>query len=157
MLPPIDLNSLIQTVSGIASPILKDKLLRNEEVIKILQRFNLAPEHPPSDFSGIYAYTLVEYGIGKQQLFLELFRDEEIKKAFRKAFDNNTPSIILSEINNYLDTHALINDIRSLGIDARRELAAFYLVFCKVAKTSRTPSDVLLSQQIITLNQKKTG
>ena len=154
MLPPIDLKSLIETVSGIATPILKDKLLRNEEVIKILQKFNLAPEHPPSDFSGIYAYALVEYGIGKPQLFLELFRDEEIKKAFRKAFDNNTPSIILSEINNYLDTHALINDIRNLGIDARRELAAFYLVFCKVAKTSRTPSDVLLSQQITTLNQK---
>mgnify|MGYP002777920600 CR=1 FL=1 len=154
MLPPIDLNNLIQTISGIASPILKDKLLRNEEVIKILQKFNLAPEHPPSDFSGIYAYALVEYGIGKPKIFLELFRDEEIKKAFRKAFDNNTPSIILSEINNYLDTHALIDDIRTLGIDARRELAAFYLVFCKVAKTSRTPSDVLLSQQIITLNQK---
>jgi WD40 repeat protein len=154
MLPPIDLNSLIQTITGIASPILKDKLLRNEEVIKILQKFNLAPEHPPSDFSGIYAYALVEYGIGKPKIFLELFRDEEIKKSFRKAFDNNTPSIILSEINNYLDTHALINDIIKLGIDPRRELAAFYLVFCKVAKTSRTPSDILLSQQIITLNQK---
>lgn len=43
--------------------------------------------------------------------------------------------------------------MRNAG-DARRELAAFYLVFCKVAKTSRTPSDVLLSQQITTLNQK---
>ncbi|RUT06462.1 hypothetical protein DSM106972_027190 [Dulcicalothrix desertica PCC 7102] len=151
---PIDLNSLIQTVSGIASPILKNKLLRNEEVIKILQKFNLAPEHPPSDFSGIYAYALVEYGVGKPQVFLELFRDEEIKKSFRTAFDNNNPSIILSQINNYLDTHALIVDIRNLGIDARTELAAFYLVFSKVAKTSRTPSDVLLSQQITTLNQK---
>ncbi|GJD22824.1 WD-40 repeat protein [Rivularia sp. IAM M-261] len=154
MLPPIDLNSLVQAITGIASPILKDKLQRNETVIKILQKFNLAPDHPPSDFSGIYAYALVEYGIGKPQVFLELFRDEEIKKAFRTAFDNNNPSIILSQINNYLDTHALIEEITNLGIDARRELAAFYLVFSKVAKTSRTPSDVLLSQQITTLNQK---
>ena len=154
MLPPIDLKSLIQAISGIATPILKDKLLRNETVIKILQKINLAPEHPPSDFSGIYAYALVEYGMGKPQLFLELFRDEEIKKAFRKAFDNNNPSIILSEINNYFDTHALNSDILNLGIDVRREMAAFYLIFCKVAKISRTPSDVLLSQQITTLQQQ---
>jgi WD40 repeat protein len=150
---PIDLLNLIQAITGAASPLLKDKVQRNETVIKILQKFNLTPEHPPSDFSGIYAYTLVEYGIGKPKLFLELFRNEEIKKAFRRAFDTNNPSIILSEINNLLDIYAP-NDINNLGIDARREMAAFYLVFCKVAKTSRTPSDVLLSQQIITLQQQ---
>ncbi|BDA71819.1 Pentapeptide repeat [Calothrix sp. PCC 7716] len=151
---PIDLLNLIQAIAGAASPVLKDKIQRNETVIRILQQFDLAPDHPPSDFSGIYAYALVEYGIGKPLLLLELFRDEEIKKAFRKAFDNNNPSIILSEINNYLDTYARSNKIKSLGIDARREVAAFYLVFCKVAKTSREPSDVLLSQQITALQQK---
>ncbi len=41
-----------------------------------------------------------------------------------------------------------------MGIDARTEMAKFYLVFCKVAKTSRTPSDVLLSQQITILQQQ---
>lgn len=151
---PIDLNSLIQAITGVASPIIKDKLQRNETVIKILQKFNLAPEHPPSDFSGIYAYALVEYGIGKPKLFLELFRDEEIKQAFRKAFDNGNPSIILSQIKNYIDTHALSGNIRNLGVDARIEMAKFYLVFCEVAKTSRTPSDILLSQQITTLQQQ---
>jgi hypothetical protein len=44
VLPFIDLNSLIQTITGIANPILKDKLLRNEAVIQILQKFNLAPD-----------------------------------------------------------------------------------------------------------------
>lgn len=151
---PIDLLNLIQTITGVASPLLKDKVQRNETVIKILQKFNLAPEHPPSDFSGIYAYALVEYGVGKPLPFLELFRHEEIKQAFRRAFDNNNPSILLSEIYNFLDTYAFYNDIRDLGIDSRREIAAFYLVFCKVAKTSRTPSDVLLSQQITTLQQQ---
>ena len=151
---PIDLFNLIQTIAGAASPVLKDKIQRNETVIKILQQFNLAPDHPPSDFSGIYAYTLVEYGVDKPLQLLELFRDEEIKQAFRKAFENDNPSIILSKINNYLDTYALGDEIKNLGIDARREIAAFYLVFCKVAKTSRDPSEVLLSQQITKLQQQ---
>lgn len=151
---PIDLLNLIQAIAAAASPLLKDKVQRNETVIKLLQQFNLAPDHPPSDFSGIYAYTLVEYGVDKPLQLLELFRDEEIKQAFRKAFDDDNPSIILSKINNYLDTYALGDEIKSLGIDVRREMAAFYLVFCKVAKTSREPSEVLLSQQITTLQQQ---
>jgi hypothetical protein len=47
----------------IASPVIKEKIQRNETVIKLLKQFNLDPEHPRADFSDIYAYTLVEYGI----------------------------------------------------------------------------------------------
>ena len=64
---PINLDFLIGTITDIVSPtaFIKDKLQRNETVIKLLQKFNLDPEHPPADFSGVYAYTLVEYGVGK--------------------------------------------------------------------------------------------
>ena len=53
MFPP-NLESIINAISGIASPIIKDQLQRSEIVIKLLQQFNLAPEHPPADFSGVY-------------------------------------------------------------------------------------------------------
>ena len=43
-------------VSGV-----EEKLRRNERVLRILKQFNLDPEHPPSDFSDVYAYALVEY------------------------------------------------------------------------------------------------
>jgi hypothetical protein len=62
---PINLDSLISAITGIASPIIKEKIQRNETVIKLLKQFNLDPEHPPADFSGVYAYALVEYGVGK--------------------------------------------------------------------------------------------
>jgi hypothetical protein len=61
------LNEIISAIAGFASPILKDKIQRNETVIKLLQQFKLDPEHPPADFSGVYAYTLVEYGVGKRR------------------------------------------------------------------------------------------
>ncbi|WP_414585141.1 NACHT domain-containing protein [Scytonema sp. PCC 10023] len=154
---PINLDSLISAITGIASPIIKEKIQRNETVIKLLKQFNLDPEHPPADFSGVYAYALVEYGVGKPKPFLELFRREEIKQAFRKALDHNNPSILLSEVDAFLNGYALGDEIRNLGIDIRREVAAFATVFIEVAKRSRTPADVLMNQQIGSLHKRIAG
>ncbi|MBR8832557.1 MAG: NACHT domain-containing protein [Stigonema ocellatum SAG 48.90 = DSM 106950] len=141
-------------MTGIASPIIKDKLQRNEIVIKLLKQFNLAPEHPPADFSGVYAYALVEYGVGKPRPILELFRLEQIKQAFRKAFDHNNPSILLSEVDTFIEGYALGDEIKTLGIEVRREIATFYIIFSEVAKRSRTPAEVLTNQAIASLHQK---
>jgi predicted NACHT family NTPase len=148
------LESIISALTGIASPIIKDKLQRSETVIKLLKQFNLDPEHPPADFSGVYAYTLVEYGVGKPQPLLELFRTEQIKQAFRQALDHNNPSILLNEVDDFLDAYALGDDIKTLGLDIRREVAAFATIFIEIAKRSRTPSDALLSQQVISLHRR---
>jgi len=151
---PLNLESIINAMTGFASPIIKDKLQRSEIVIQLLKQFNLAPEHPPADFSGVYAYALVEYGVGKPKPILELFRQEPIKQAFRKAFDHNNPSILLSEVDTFVDTYALGDEIKSLGINVRREIAAFYIVFSEVAKRSRTPAEVLTNQAIASLHKK---
>ncbi|MEC4812168.1 MAG: NACHT domain-containing protein [Scytonema sp. PMC 1069.18] len=151
---PLNLDAIINAISGIASPLIKDKLQRNETVIKLLKQFNLAPEHPPADFSGVYAYALVEYGVGKPKPFLELFRHEQIKQAFHKALDHNNPSILLSEVDTFVGAYALGDEIKTLGLDIRREVAAFATVFIEVAKRSRTPSDALMSQQIGSLHRK---
>ncbi|NMF63172.1 NACHT domain-containing protein [Brasilonema octagenarum] len=150
----INLHSLISAITGIANPIIKEKLQRNETVIKLLKQFSLDPEHPPADFSGVYAYALVEYGVGKPKPFLELFREEKIKQAFRKALDHNNPSILLSEVDVFLDTYVLGDEIKTLGINIRREVAAFATVFIEVAKRSRTPADVLMNQQIGSLHKR---
>ncbi len=131
---PIPFGKIIEAIANIAIPIVKDKLERNETVIKLLKLFGLDPEHPPSDFAGVYAYALVEYGVGKPLPFLELFRQEQIKQAFRKAFDHNNPSILLAEVDVVVNSYALGDDIKNLGLDVKREIAAFYIVFSEVAK-----------------------
>ncbi|MBW4633249.1 MAG: NACHT domain-containing protein [Iphinoe sp. HA4291-MV1] len=151
---PINLDSLISAITGIANPIIKEKLQRNETVIKLLKQFNLDPEHPPADFSGVYAYTLVEYGVGKPKPFLELFRQEEIKQAFRKAYDHNHISILLSEIEVFLDAYALGDEVRAMGIDVKREVTVFATVFIEVVNRSRTPNDILMSHQLGSLHKK---
>ena len=153
MLPPL-LDQIIQALAGFATPILKDKIQRNETVIKLLQQFKLDPEHPPNDFSGVYAYALVEYGVGRPTQLLEIFRHEEVKKAFRKAFDHNNPSILLSEVDIFLDSYAMGDEVRNLGLDIRREVAEFATVFIEVAKRSRTPGDVLMSHQVGSLHKR---
>ena len=153
---PINLDFLIGAITDVVSPtaFIKDKLQRNETVIKLLKKFNLDPDHPPSDFSGVYAYALVEYGVGKPKPFLSLFRQQEIQKIFRRALDQNNPSILLKEGEAFLDGYALGDEIRELGIDVHREFAAFATVFIEVAKRSRTPAEVLTNQQIGSLHKR---
>jgi predicted NACHT family NTPase len=147
---------VINAITAIANPLIKDKIQRSETVIKLLKQFNLDSEHPPADFSGVYAYALVEYGVSNldKRPFLELFRQEEIKQAFRKAFDHNNPSILLSEVDAFIDAYALGDEIKSFRIDIRREIAAFYIVFAEVAKRTRNPADTLMSQQVGDLHKR---
>jgi predicted NACHT family NTPase len=150
----INLDLVFNAITSIANPLIKEKILRSETVIKLLQQFHLDPEHPPADFSGVYAYALVEYGVGKPKPLLELFRQPAIKQAFRTALDHNNPSILLSEVDAFLDTYTLGDDISSLQLDVRREVAEFATVFIEVAKRTRTPSDVLLNQKIGSLHKR---
>jgi predicted NACHT family NTPase len=153
---PINLDPIITAISAIArpaAPLLKNKLERDETVIKLLKKFNLDPEHPHPDFTSIYQYAFVEYGIGKPQPILELFRQNEIQQAFRQAFDRNNPSILLQQGEAFLDGYALGDEIRELRIDPKREFAAFATVFIEVAKRSRTPADVLTNQKIDSLHK----
>ncbi|NJR19323.1 MAG: NACHT domain-containing protein, partial [Calothrix sp. CSU_2_0] len=156
----INLDLLFNAITGVANPLIKEKIQRNETVIKLLKQFNLSPEHPPADYSDVYAYTLVEYGVGKPKPILELFRQDAIKLAFRKAFDHNNPSILLSEVDAFIAAYALGDDIQAVEMrnfaslqNIRREIAAFYIVFSEVAKRSRKPADTLMSQQIGSLHK----
>jgi predicted NACHT family NTPase len=152
MIVPLD--AIISAITSIANPIIKDKFQRSETVIKLLKQFNLDPEHPLPDFSSVYAYTLVEYGIGKPKPILELFREEEIKQAFRQAFDRNSPTNFLQQGEDFLNAYALGDEIKDLGIDIRREFAAFSAVFIAVTKRSRNPKEVLANHQIDSVNKQ---
>ena len=151
---PISLDSVISILTAIPLGTIKDKLQRNEAVIKLLKRFNLEPDAPPADFSGVYVYTLVEYGAGKPKQILELFRQKEIESAFRKAFESDSPAILIKAGDDYLNESALGKEIRDLGIDPRREFMAFAAVFMEVAKRTRTLGDVMVGNAIASLQKR---
>ncbi len=151
---PVNLNPIIIAIARPATSLVKNKFERHELVIKLLKQFNLDPEHPPADFSGVYQYALVEYGVGKPKPILEFFRQKEIQQAFRQALAQNDPSILLQETEHFLDWNKLGDEIRELGINPRREFYEFAAVFIEIAKRTRTPAKVLELQQIESLHQK---
>ena len=151
---PISLDSVISILTAIPLGTIKDKFQRNETVIKLLKRFNLEPDAPPADFSGVYVYTLVEYGAGKPKQILELFRQKEIESAFRKAFESDSPAILIKAGDDYLNESALGKEIRDLGIDPRREFMAFAAVFMEVAKRTRTLGDVMVGNALASLQKR---
>jgi uncharacterized protein YjbI with pentapeptide repeats len=60
----------------------------------------------------------------------------------------------LSEVDVFINAYAVGDEIYNLGVDIKREVAAFATLFIEVAKRSRTPSDVLISQQIGSLHER---
>jgi WD40 repeat protein len=153
---PLDL--IINALQAlIGSPAISQKLQRNELVIKLLKQFNLNPDHPPADFEGVYQYTLVEYGVGKPQPCLEIFRQSEIRAAFRQALDQNNPALWMRAGDEWVAQSPLSQTVEQLGLDPRRELAAFATVFIEVAKRSRTPAEVLTNHKLESLHRTIAG
>lgn len=94
---------------------------------------NLDPTQPPNDVDGVYAYTLVEYGVYKPEPILKIFREKEIKRSFLDAYKSNAPFSFLTEVEKFLEWNVLGDEIRELGIDVRPEIEEFGETFTKVA------------------------
>ena len=131
-----------------------ESLGRNERVIKLLKRLNLDPEHPPEDFTGVYQYALVEYGVGKPRPVLEIFRQSEIQQLFREALEQNNPSKLMNQGEAFLTGHSLQADLQAQNIDVRREFYEFATVFITVAKRTRTPAEILANQKLESLHRQ---
>jgi len=147
----INLKNLIESIN-LVGPLIKSKIERNEYVINILKKYHLDPEHPPADFTAVYAYTLVEYGIGKPLPVLELFRRDEICTAFRDAFNQNNYAILQNEGELFLKWNKLGDEIRQIGVDPRREFAAFNVLFNNIVDCTRMPNEVKLERKIDTIS-----
>lgn len=131
-----------------------EQFSRNERVIKLLKKFNLDPDHPPADFTGVYQYALVEYGVDKPKPVLEIFRHTKIQQLFREALSQNNPAVLLQRGEAFLREHPLGQDIQSNQIDVRREFYEFAAVFIEIAKRTRTPADILTNQKLDSLHRQ---
>jgi predicted NACHT family NTPase len=131
-----------------------ENVSRNERVIQLLKRLKLDPDHPPEDFTGVYQYALVEYGVGKPRPVLEIFRQSEIQQLFREALEQNNPSKLLQRGEAFLADSPLQADLQASNVDVRREFYAFAAVFIEVAKRTRTPAEILAEQKLESLHQQ---
>ena len=137
----------------------EEKVRRNERVLRILKQFNLDSEHPPSGFSDVYAYALVEYafderGDRKPEPLIKLFRTEAVKQLFRQAFEHNAPQAWLSQGESLIARSDIGREMRRLNIDLPRELAAFARIFLEITRQSRTPKETLAAHRLDSLQRQ---
>ncbi len=142
------LSMVIEAIIGIGVSSTWDTLKRRETIIKLLKRFDIDPENPPSDFEGIYAYTLVEYGVYKPEPVLNFFRNEFVREAFKKSFYENNFTILEKEAEGIIQWNEETGKLGRIDYDPRREFATFTLVFNHLVSYSRTPSEVNTDQKI---------
>lgn len=150
----IDFSKLIGAIAGFATPIAKKQIERNQAAIKLRRDFKFDKfENLPDDFLTLYAYTLIEYGLGKEEPLLRLFEREEVKEAFCNAFTKQDLSIFKNGVDEslrpYLDWNSLRKEIEDLGIDIYEQLEEFYTTFyTKILPRTLKPSQVLQDQRI---------
>ncbi|MCM3167934.1 NACHT domain-containing protein [Peribacillus frigoritolerans] len=144
----IDYGILISAITKASIPVIQKRLERNVVVISLLKKFNLSPEHPPKEFSAVYAYALVEYGVGKSKIFLDFFSNEYVKEIFKRSFEEQDTAYFLKEISELMDWHKLGKEFTSKDIDPRKELAKFSVVFNKIIDLTRYPTEVKFDHKI---------
>jgi hypothetical protein len=147
------ITAVVKAIASMAISPVKNQLERNKKVIQLRKTLNLLPDHPPADFTAVYQYALVDYGIDKPQPLLEIFRQKEIIQAFRQAFEQKDQLILLEEGEDFLNWNVLGDRVQELKIDIRKEFADFQSVFIKVANSTRTPADVIQIQKIDSLEE----
>ncbi|MEB9370664.1 pentapeptide repeat-containing protein [Bacillus cereus] len=138
----LEIGTAVATILRFSAEPIKNKLARKECVIKILKKLKLDPNHPPADFDAVYAYTLVEFGVGQPDIVLEFFRDDIVKETFQNAFNNTDPSFFLKESQEILEWHELGKEFKEIDSDPRRWFAEFSAIFSAIVDKTRTPAEV---------------
>jgi predicted NACHT family NTPase len=141
------IDDVIGALVGKATDIVLDELDHSETRLRILDKFDLKPDTPPNDFDGVYVYTLIEYGVGKQKVILQLFKEEEIKEEFQQAFSQNK-SFNLQTLDGFIQSSDIGDKIKEQNIDYRRELAEFARLFLEIAKRARTATEILQDHKL---------
>jgi tetratricopeptide (TPR) repeat protein len=135
----------------------KEKGKRSEKILKALNAIGLKQDAPlDKGFDGVYAYTLVVYGVDKPQPILEFFRHQIIKDAFWKSFDKRDTSILEEETENFLDWNEIGKDIITIDYDPKWEFSEFREQFITAAKLTRTVQEVLVDQKLDDFSDKLT-
>ncbi|MBD2677944.1 MULTISPECIES: NACHT domain protein [Nostoc] len=137
----MSLDLVVNALKSIAKPGASwviNQAQRNETVVRTLKQFNFDPVQPPKDVDGVYVYSLIEYGVGKPEVILNLFREKEIKYAFWSAYTSNNPLGFYKEVEKFLQGKDSEFDIRLMRIELRSELEEFGETFIKVAKTTKS-------------------
>ncbi len=123
-------------------------LSRKDKVLKALKKIGLKPGKPEPDFESVYAHALVEYGIDQPEVVLNLFRREDIQKAFQDSFIKKDFSILYNKAAGLIEWNKIGDEIRETTVDLRNEFEAFTLAFNAMVTLTRKPAAIQDTQKL---------
>ncbi|MQR85559.1 hypothetical protein GFV16_06345 [Bacillus megaterium] len=150
----LEIGKVIGTILKVAQPAMKKGIERNATVIKVLKKLKLDPTHPPNDFDAVYAYTLVEFGVGQSKLILEFFSDKYVKDLFHEFYNRRDKGKFEEESEELLKWHRKGEIFSQREINPASKLDEFFLTFNNVIETVLKPTDINIKHQINNTYQK---
>ena len=144
------IDDVISALVGEAVGKILNQVQYNEERLRLLNKFGLKPDTPPNNFDGVYVYTLIEYGVGKEKVILQLFKETEIKEEFKEAFNENR-SFNIQTLDDFIQSSDIGDKIKEQKIDYGRELTEFARLFIEIAKRARTATETLQDHKLDSL------
>ncbi|MGD1929847.1 MAG: NACHT domain-containing protein [Leptolyngbyaceae cyanobacterium] len=134
----------------------KDKVNRNQHVIRLWQKFGLDDLESLVAFEDIYAYAVVEYAFDEQgqrkpESLVRFFKTKAVRDLFQAAYQDNDPKGWLrkgEDIAQFELAQKLPN------IDPRLELANFAAVFIGILKQTRSPKEIRQEQKLDSLQRQ---
>ncbi len=139
----LELSMVIGAIVGLGIEEIKDRVLRKEKVVRIMKQFDLKFGSPPTDFEGLYVYTLIEYGVDKPKQILEVFRDQYVKEAVERSVHTDDNSILKDAIRDFLDRSPIGQELIRMDVDVSGEYKEFMSIFWKYAKQNQDPINML--------------
>ncbi|MFJ6843622.1 NACHT domain-containing protein [Streptomyces griseoluteus] len=126
-----------------------DAALRKELVVKALKKLHLDPHVPPRDFDTLYAYTLIEYGVGRSVSVPALFRDEYVIAAFRRSFGAGDWDGLRAEVANAVERGRETTEFGHLDHDfAGTHVDGFVTAFQDLVDRSRAPHETRMERKL---------
>ncbi|MGG1073782.1 hypothetical protein ABE178_28760 [Priestia megaterium] len=150
----LEIGKVIGTILKVAQPAIKKGTERNKTVIKVLKKLKLDPTHPPNDFDAVYAYTLVEFGVGQSKLILEFFSDKYVKDLFHEFYNRRDKGKFEEESEELLKWHRKGEIFSQRDINPASKLDEFFLTFNNVIEKVLKPTDINIKHQMNNTYQK---
>ncbi|MEM1256437.1 MAG: NACHT domain-containing protein [Cyanobacteria bacterium P01_H01_bin.21] len=128
---------------------IKEKVGRNECVIRLLQHFELDDIESLTKFEDVYAYALVQYafddiGQCKPRQLIEFFKAKEVREVFQAAYRQNDPGGWLRKGEEI--AHFRLGN-KLLDLNPRRELAIFAGVFMELVRQTSSVKEIRAEQK----------
>ncbi|MES2726724.1 MAG: hypothetical protein V4643_06450, partial [Bacteroidota bacterium] len=147
-LTPIILKKILPKLITTAAKYGVDKLKKTPAFTELLHE--LGHRKPDDDFESIYLHSVVLYSASgnKEEEIIKLFLEDEVKKAFLKAYKTNDSEGFEREINHQLHVNPLVRNIKDWDKIPADEITAFKDTFKKLNHDVLSPSDALIFNEI---------